>query len=392
MAGGRVAYIATARHGMEAFVYTEVEALFELGADIAIYASKVGPGPYMPKPEWRFRSFRVAELPLSQPRALLRYGRLYADCAREAATLGTVEDFLVGAHYALLMEKDGITHIHCHMGDRKLFVGYYAHRLTGIPLTVTVHAHEMVGSAPKPDHVMFRHALGACREILTISEYNRDFLVEHHEVPREKVRVVRLFTGRERVEKRLRRKKLLLVANMTPKKGHRFLMEALKATDRDDWQLWIVGRPIDLGDRTIDVASMIDELGLGDQISLIGQASDEVLAALFSACDIFCLPSTVEYDAQGGILDQEGIPEVLKEAMTYGKPVVSTHHTGIPELVSEVLVDEHDVAGLSKELSKLLDDPQRWAELGDQNRRKIEEMYTNEDLKVLMHVYGQEAR
>lgn len=37
--------------------------------------------------------------------------------------------------------------------------------------------------------------------------------------------------------------------------------------------------------------------------------------------------------------DMEGIPVALMEAMAVGTPVVSTYHSGIPELI------EHDVSG-----------------------------------------------
>ena len=179
-----------------------------------------------------------------------------------------------------------------------------------------------------------------------------------------------------------------MVANQVPKKGHKFLLEALKSLERSDWELWVVGGKVDLGSRTIDVAAIVSQMGLDKQVSLLGRVSDDALAALYQACDIFFLPSITERDGNNVILDQEGIPEVLKEAMTYGKPVISTHHTGIPELADEVLVEENDVHGLSRAIEGLLDSEEKRRELGQRNREKIERMYTNEDLEALMKIFA----
>ena len=385
----RTAYVVTAKNGLEAFVYTEVVAMRLLGCDIVLFTTKLRPGPYMPHADWTIHGVHIPEVLAKQPLARLRYGRKYLATLREAVAFGTVPDFLIGAHYARVMEREGITHIHCHMGDRKLFVGYFAHKLTGIPLSSVVHAHEMLGSAPMPDGKLFRLALSACEKVVTISEYNKRFLNEQHGIPRDKIRVVRLFTGKPMVLERMRKKKLLLVANMVPKKGHGFLLEALGRLGREDWTLWIAGRFVDLGpERTVDVPRMVREAGMTDQVKVLGEVSDEVLRALYDACDIFCVPSVVERSLDGTILDQEGIPEVLKEAMTMGKPVIATRHTGMPEILQESLVDEHDVSGLAAALERLLESAEERRRQGEENRRRANEIYTNEDLGYLKGLFG----
>jgi glycosyltransferase involved in cell wall biosynthesis len=64
------------------------------------------------------------------------------------------------------------------------------------------------------------------------------------------------------------------------------------------------------------------------------------------------------------------------EAMAYKKPVISTYHTGIPELVKEVLVNENDAEALSKALAGLLDDQALREEMGKKNREIIEKEYS----------------
>lgn len=74
--------------------------------------------------------------------------------------------------------------------------------------------------------------------------------------------------------------------------------------------------------------------------------------------------------------DEEGIPNVLKEAMALGLPVVSTRHAGIPELVTDGesgwLAEEGDVAGLVRGVLALLDRPERWAPVTAAARATVE--------------------
>ena len=57
----------------------------------------------------------------------------------------------------------------------------------------------------------------------------------------------------------------------------------------------------------------------------------------------------------------DGLPVSIMEAMAAGVPVVSTSHSGIPELVIDgvtgLLVPEHDAAALAAALESCIDDP-----------------------------------
>ncbi|MEJ2080515.1 MAG: glycosyltransferase, partial [Acidobacteriota bacterium] len=91
--------------------------------------------------------------------------------------------------------------------------------------------------------------------------------------------------------------------------------------------------------------------------------------------------------------DQEGIPVVLMEAMATGMLVVSTRHSGIPELVSDgesgFLVNPRDVLGLAQCLKRIWRNPPLWRRFGEAGRRRVERDYNAETQhRILLELYG----
>jgi colanic acid/amylovoran biosynthesis glycosyltransferase len=65
--------------------------------------------------------------------------------------------------------------------------------------------------------------------------------------------------------------------------------------------------------------------------------------------------------------------------MARGLPVISTRHSGIPELVQErvtgFLVDEHDVDALAESILLLADSPQLWEVMGEAARERVTRLH-----------------
>jgi spore coat protein SA len=76
----------------------------------------------------------------------------------------------------------------------------------------------------------------------------------------------------------------------------------------------------------------------------------------------------------------EGMPNVVLEAMAYGRPVICTRVFGAAELIEEgrtgLLVDIESEAQLSDALRTVLTRPELRACMGAAGRRRVEERFT----------------
>lgn len=161
------------------------------------------------------------------------------------------------------------------------------------------------------------------------------------------------------------------------RKGYDVLIEALAKLNRKDIHLWVVGYK-----GPVDVPGLVRQHNLEDRVTIFGQVSDEVLQLLYLYCDIFCMPSRFAEDGIG-----EGLPVSLMEAMSYGKAIVSTYHTGIPELVPDMLVEENNVDQLAEAIEKLADDPELREQMGVRNREIVRADFSNENVGQLLEAF-----
>ena len=75
---------------------------------------------------------------------------------------------------------------------------------------------------------------------------------------------------------------------------------------------------------------MVKDLGVDDIIHFIGPQPLEVVKKELAKADVFLLPSISD---QYGLM--EGIPVAIMESMAIGLPVISTFHSGIPEIIDD---------------------------------------------------------
>lgn len=142
------------------------------------------------------------------------------------------------------------------------------------------------------------------------------------------------------------------VGNLTPKKDHRTLLQALARLD-DGLAGDGTVRGVIIGDGPLAsrLAEDIARLGLSERVTLLGSRSD--VPALLPAFDVFAMSSR-----------HEGLSIALVEALAAGVPCVATNVGGISEVVlhgeSGLLVPAGDSDALAAALTEVLGDSDRW--------------------------------
>jgi len=128
-----------------------------------------------------------------------------------------------------------------------------------------------------------------------------------------------------------------------------------------------------------EISMKLKQLDIESHVTLHGWKDQDSVTGYLDQAHILLTPSVTAANGE-----TEGIPNVLKEAMAVGLPVVSTVHSGIPELVEDgvsgYLVPERDVRALSDRLSYLIEHPDRWEAMGQAGRKKIEEDFDSEKI------------
>lgn len=373
-----IAFITSMKYGLSQFIFRDIEAFDRKGHGIKLIALRKAAGLYNPPPGWTVISPAWAHLIWKQLRFLLRHPVMYLHALLISLTTLSMADLLFAVGFAENMTDVEV--MYAYFGDHKLFIGYYLKLITGIPLVVSIRAYELYNN---PNRRLFPRALAACDSIVTISDHNRDYLVNHFGIPAGRIEVVRQILDLEAFQPRPRIK-ILIVGFFTEKKGHEILFRALKLMNRNDVELWVVG-DITPDVTPIDCRQLARDIGVEHQVAFFGVQQGAALRALYRECDIFCLPSRTAQDG-----DREGFPNVIAEAMAFGKPVVSTYHAGIPEVVDSLLVEENNVEQLAAALNTVCDSAELRVEQGRKNRARVEQMFSgtnNDRLESILNQY-----
>jgi len=228
----------------------------------------------------------------------------------------------LGACYAVKLQPRGVRHIHVHHGYFGSWIAMVAARLMNVGFSLTLHGSDLLLHGAYLDV-----KLRSCTSCLTVSEYNRRYILEHYpDVKSEKVRVSRLGVevSAVPVSSRLRARgsglMLLAVGRLHAVKDHAFLVRACAELYQRgmEFECSIAGE----GPERRRLESLIRKCGLEERVTLLGHVAREQMASLYDRADVVVLTSR-----------SEGLPLVLMEAMARGKIVLAPAITGIPELV-----------------------------------------------------------
>ena len=207
-------------------------------------------------------------------------------------------------------------------------------------------------------------ALAGVQGVIVTSAFTRQALVAEYRVDPARVRVA--CPGTEPTAPATgptpgSPPQLLVVASITPRKGHDVLVRSLARLRDRDWTCICAGSLGREAGFAREVQAAVARAGLSERIRFVGECDETALDSLYDGCSIFVLPSRYE-----------GYGMVLTEALARGLPIVSTTAGAIPSTVpgdAALLVPSGDDGALADALATLLDNDQRRATLAAGARR-----------------------
>jgi len=203
--------------------------------------------------------------------------------------------------------------------------------------------------------------------------------------------------GIERVKEEYgvgRKTMVMFAGTVTPRKGVDTLLKAanilVNKHKRGDILFLVVGNLSVDEEFASEAEEYVKSHNMEGNVKLTGFVSRADLKVLYSACDIFVLPSF-----------EEGDPIALKEALASGKPLIGSNVGGIPMQIREgwngFLVEPGNERQLAEMINHLADHPQDIQRMGRNSRKLAEENFdwskiTRRYLKVYEEIVRCEGR
>lgn len=243
---------------------------------------------------------------------------------------------------ARLIEAERPDVIHVHFALPSGLVAYRLSKRFNIPYIVTAHGSDIPGY--NPDRFKWSHRIASplWRQVITHaavvtspSEFLARLLRKQLETP---VYIVRNGYNAAPRQGRQRRKLVLVVARLFPRKGVQHFLQAVSGMPTD-WEYLIVGDGpyMDaLRAQAAEIASPAKFAGYINQSELIG---------LYEEASIFVFPSI-----------QENFPMVLLEAMDAGCAVITTDAEGCAEVVGDsgIVIEKSNSLEIRRSLVQLM--------------------------------------
>ncbi|HEX2254220.1 MAG TPA: glycosyltransferase family 1 protein [Thermoanaerobaculia bacterium] len=239
---------------------------------------------------------------------------------------------------------------------------------------------------------MIRRTLARGDRIVAVSRNTKEDLMQYFDVDGAKIQVIyngvddvfRRRLGGEEVDRWLRdlgvpRPYVLFVGN--PSKPHKNLDRVVQAYARAKKLHGFEAKLVCVGDRRkaeFKIRSRAEQLGVGDDVVLLGHVVDEALPAIYQGAGLFLYPTLYE-----GF----GLPVI--EAMASGVPVITSRSSALREIAEGYahLVDPLDVEGMADAIGQLMADPDHRTGLAKLGLRRAETFQWRRTAERTLEIY-----
>jgi colanic acid/amylovoran biosynthesis glycosyltransferase len=373
----------------ETFILNQITGLLDLGHEVDVFAEGPG-GEAVAPPEIAHcglaNRIHYFDVPESLAARLVRVpGLLWTAARRDPALCGRVLNVRRHGAYALkllyaiqpfLGRRFDV--LQCHYGVMGNLGAALKRIGAGRRLVVMFHGTD-VRDGVERGGALYAPVFREADAILAISRYNADNLLRfgapperlvRHPVGIEVSRIPERAAGRRAPPERV---VILTVARLADVKGVDVGLRAAAALARRRPGLAIEYRVVGGGPRRAALEALARDLGLAERVRFAGALEHDAVLREMAAADLYLMPSRAE-----------ALPVALMEALCAGLPAVATRVGSTDEVLADgragCLVPPEDPEGMADALGRLLDEPQRWAEMGRRGRQDVLDRY---DIRML---------
>jgi colanic acid/amylovoran biosynthesis glycosyltransferase len=395
----------------ETFILNQITGLVDRGHDVDIYAYSPRNDPSVHADVERYNLVKhlyymtpYVSMPRNKIYRIIKgIGRIAIDLHKKPkAVLNSLNLLKFGKDAMSLkllyqispfLDKGPYDIVHCHFGPTgNLAVILKAVGVIHGQIVTTFHGYDISSYILKNGRHIYDTLFENGDLFLCVSEQMKDILLELG-VEERKILVHRVGIDMKNSCFRIRKPKLngkvqlLTIARLVEKKGVQYGIESvakiLKKYPNIEYKI--------AGDGYLkkNLQGLIKELGVCDNVKLLGWNRQEQIVELLQEADILLAPSVT---SQSG--DREGIPVAIMEALAWGLPVISTRHSGIPEIIQDgqtgLLAPEWDTDVLAEKMEYLIEHPELWSQMARKGRKYVEEHYNIDTLNDrLVEIYRQ---
>lgn len=275
----------------------------------------------------------------------------------------------------IIKDMGECTHLHAHFATVPTRLVTLVNRITGMPYSISTHAKD----------IYLDNTLNSVSTINRLK--NAEFVIANSNTSKADIinalgieyenKVFTVYNGIDlnkfTYTPAVKTKNLILsVGRLEEKKGFDLLIKSCKKLiDKGiSFECCIVGE----GSKYKYLKQLISELNLKKHVKLVGALGHDDLIELYKSATMFVLPCRV---LENG--DRDVIPNVIKEAMAVGIPVITTSIPAMEEIIDDnksgLLAPPENPDLLSKSIEKLFNDKALRLRLSFAARKKIEDRF-----------------
>jgi len=228
--------------------------------------------------------------------------------------------------------------------------GIAVSRVSGRPLIVHVHSTEFDRSGEHVNQTVYdieRRGMHAAAKVIAVSNFTKNIIVRHYDIPPEKVEVVHNGVEHDngkpsQMPPDKTNKIVLFLGRITMQKGPEYFLAAAKKVLEviDNVKFIMVGNG-DMMHRTIELAA---RMAIGHKVFFTGFLRGDDVNRVYEMADLYVMPSVSE---------PFGIAPL--EAMRRNVPVLISRQSGIAEAVTHALkVDFWDINEMANKMIAVL--------------------------------------